>query len=133
MISAVLLVVYTLAVARVTRLVTADKLTEGPRERLIVFLWRRSMMPTARAAIAAGTCTNGVWGCADAWARRARADDAEPPLLVYLLTCPWCVSVYVAALVAPVVYWWGDKPWFLVPAMALAMSHVTGLLAKMGD
>lgn len=111
MISATLLLVYALAVARVTRLITADRITETPRERFEAALWRR-------------------------FAPHVPVHDrehAEPPLAVYLLSCPWCVSVYVAAVAAPIVYWWGDSPWFVVPALALAFSHVTGLLAKWGN
>lgn len=113
MISGVLLVVYALAVARVTRLVTADKITDVPRERLKARLWRRAVKdPTLLRLMLADP-------------------QAEQPKLVYLLTCPWCVSVYVAAVAAPLAYWWGDHPALLVPALALAFSHVTGLLAKM--
>lgn len=108
MISATLCVVYALAVARFTRLVTADKLTEAARERLLDRLWRRyaPMVPASDR------------------------DRAVPPLPVYLLTCPWCVSVYVAAPAAVIAYFWPLAPWFLLPALLLAFSYVTGLLAQ---
>lgn len=100
--------VYALAVARVTRIVTSDRITEGPRERLAAALWRR-FKPVVPP---------------DDW------DVAEPPLAVYLLRCPWCVSIYVGAAAAPIAYFWGALPVFLIPALALAFSHVTGLLAQ---
>lgn len=55
-----------LAVARLTRLVTADEATRRPRDRALEW--------------AAGTAE-----------RRAH------PQLAYLLTCPWCVSPWLAA------------------------------------
>ena len=60
-------------------------------------------------------------------------DGAEPPLPVYLITCPWCVSIYVGAVAAPLVYFWGSSPWLLVPALALAFSYATGFLAQLGE
>lgn len=108
MLPAAVMLVYALAVARVTRLVTSDRITEAPRERLAAALWRRykPIVPPADR------------------------DVAEPPLAVYLLRCPWCVSIYVAAVAAPIAYLWGSNPIFLIPALALAFSHVTGLLAQ---
>ena len=115
MLPVVIVLVYALAVARVTRLINADRVTQRPRDWLTLRLWKRY---------------TGDWSAA----AHALADPkAEPPLSVYLLTCPWCVSIYVAAVVAPAAYWWGDRPWLLVPALALAFSHITGLLAKNGE
>ena len=112
---ALILFVYALAVARVTRLVTADRITQAPRDWLTLHLWHR---------------VTGDWNAA----HQAKADPkAEPPLSVYLLTCPWCVSIYVAAVATPVAYLWGERPWLFVPALALAFSHITGLLAKNGE
>lgn len=51
--------------------------------------------------------------------------------LSYLLTCPWCMSMWVAAPVVLTAYWHGTSPWYLIPAGALAASHVTGLLARL--
>jgi hypothetical protein len=81
--AAIILSVYALAVARVTRIITADKITEGLRGRVI------------------------------RWAdRRAGIDPADPfaptPLLSYFVTCPWCVSIYVGAVAAGVLV--GRKP-----------------------
>lgn len=115
MIPGLLFAVYALAVARLTRLIAADKLTEPLRERVQMKLWDR----------VTGDRTVTLMAMSD--------PNADAPKLVYLLTCPWCVSVYVAAAAAPVVYWWGTAPIFFVPALALAFSHVTGLLAEMGD
>lgn len=85
------MLVYALAAARVTRLITDDAIFDAPRNALL-----------------------------------ARLPDGSK--LAYLLVCRWCASVYVAAVAAPVAYWWGEQPWFLVPALALAFSHITGQL-----
>jgi hypothetical protein len=57
-------------------------------------------------------------------------EDGE---LVYLLHCPWCVSIYAGAGVA--VYGWllAGSAWFVVPAAALAASYITGFLADRTD
>lgn len=137
MLSAVIVFVYVLAVARVTRLITEDKLTEGPRRRLSVWLWARTIRADEAAQRMRSDAVRLLGRTLDE-ARRFMAYErldggAEPPLSVYLVSCPWCASIYVAAVAAPVAYWWGSEPWFLVPALALAFSHLTGLLAKIGD
>lgn len=85
-----LLVVYALAVHRLTRLVVADELTAGLRERILLRVQGR-------------------------------------PMLAYLVTCPWCISIWIAAawvllatLVPPVAWFAGA---------VLAFSTVAGLLA----
>lgn len=45
-----------------------------------------------------------------------------------LLACPWCLSVWVGAFVAPFAYFLGDSPWFVIPAALLTTSQVTGML-----
>lgn len=49
-----------------------------------------------------------------------------------LLTCQWCMSVWIAAVVVPVAALWGDRPLLLVPAGVLAASQVTGMLSDLG-
>lgn len=110
---ALTLAVYALAVARVTRLITADRITEAPRRWLVVRLWARTL-PFSDAREEAG---------------RRFAAGGVPPLGAYLVTCPWCVSTYVGIVAAPLWYWAGSSPWLLVPAAALALSYVTGFLA----
>lgn len=96
----VLLVVYALAVARVTGLITTDAITEPIRDRIIAGL-----------------------------------DDRPRTLgahITTLITCPWCASVWVAAVAAPLVWFWGDSPIMLVPALGLAFSQVTGAISDLG-
>lgn len=128
------LVVYALAVARVTRLITSDKITETPRRWIAIRLWARSITPeVARQKLTRWVEAHGLASARRQIARERYDDEALPPLSVYLLTCPWCVSVYVGAVAAPLVWFVGNSPWLLVPALALAFSYVTGLLAKIGE
>lgn len=94
-----LVVVYALAVARLTGLIVADEITRPVRDGVL-----------------------------------ARLDDgrAAHRSLATLISCPWCVSVYVGAAAAPVVLWWGENPMFLLPALALAFSQVAGMVSDLG-
>lgn len=86
-----------LATARITRLITSDRLTQGPR------LWA------------------------------AEKTEERAPMLFYLITCDWCASVYVGAVVAGAWAAWADTLWFQAPALALGASYVTGFLAERTD
>lgn len=50
----------------------------------------------------------------------------------YLVTCPWCASVWLGAVAAPVLLTWGDSPWLFVPALALALSQIAGMFSNLG-
>jgi hypothetical protein len=95
-----LLLIYALAVARVTGLIVADSITEPARDRLTV--WLDDRPHTLGAAITT------------------------------LITCPWCVSIWVAFIASPLVWFFGEHPIMLVPAIALAFSQVTGMTASLG-
>lgn len=95
-----ILLIYALAVARVTGLVVADSITEPARDALIG--WLDDRPKTLGAAIAT------------------------------LITCPWCAGMWVSLVAAPLVWFLGESPWLLVPALALAFSQVTGMVASVG-
>jgi hypothetical protein len=97
---AVLLLIYALAVARVTGLIVADAITEPIRDWII-----------ARLDDAPGSA--GEW-------------------VATLITCPWCAGMWVSLVAAPLVWFWGDSPVMLIPALALAFSQVTGATANLG-
>jgi hypothetical protein len=100
MLDPVLLVVYALAVARVTGLVTTDTITEPARDAVIGWL-----------------------------------DDRPRTLGAFvskLITCPWCASIWLAAVAAPLVWFWGEHPLLIVPALALAFSQITGMVSDLG-
>lgn len=90
------IVLTVLAIARVTRLVTSDRITEAPRN----FLLRKLLV------------------------RRPES------LTAYLIVCSWCSSVYVGAAAAGAWYAWGATMWYQAAVLALAASHVTGVLAS---
>ena len=102
----VTLVVYVLAAMRATGLITADQLTAALRARVIEWLW---LTPDS-AADPTGWRKYGT----------------------YLLTCSWCVSIYVGAVAAVVWYTVGNNPVLFVIALALAFSQVTGMLSDVG-
>lgn len=95
-----LLLIYALAVARVTGLIVADTITEPIRDRIVGWL-------------------DDTPGSAGEW-------------FASLITCPWCAGMWVSLVAAPLVWFWGDSPVMLVPALALAFSQVTGATANLG-
>lgn len=94
------LLIYALAVARVTGLIVADSITEPIRDAILV-----------------------------------RLDDRPATLgafLAKLIECPWCAGMWVSLAAAPLVWFFGDSPVMLIPALALAFSQATGMTANAG-
>lgn len=56
--------------------------------------------------------------------------ERVPDRVGVLLSCPWCMSVWISVPVAWVAYEHGGSGWFLVPALALSASAVAGFLAE---
>lgn len=54
-----------------------------------------------------------------------------PEKLAYLIGCPWCASMWVAAPVAWVAVEHGHRAPVAVALVALAASHLTGLAARL--
>lgn len=50
-----------------------------------------------------------------------------------MVTCPWCLSIWMSAAVAVLAWHFGETVWFVVPAMALTASHFTGLVMTKGE
>lgn len=93
-----------LATARITRLVTTDKIVEGPRLRLQFAFearWERKNAPNLEE-----------WGSK----------------LAYLLGCDWCASIWIAPLVTIATMQVTSVP--LPVLTALTASMLTGLLAS---
>lgn len=114
------LTIYVLAAARLTRLINFDKITDPLR-----------LIPARRAetakTLAYEASSAGQSARADLYSRRQ-----DRWLTVYEFAgCPWCVGFWVslAGAVIPVaIVGW---PWWSVIAVALAASHVIGLLAPL--
>lgn len=62
--------------------------------------------------------------------------DDRPATLGYwvgkLITCPWCAGVWVSAVAAPLIWWHGNNPWLLIPALALAVAQFVGMTSQIG-
>lgn len=92
------LVIYALAVARVTTLITSDEITHDARRWLVRKLPLRG------------------------WANWVE----------YLITCPWCASIWIAAIAAPLIYFHPGSPWLQLPALIFAFSQVAGMTSDLG-
>lgn len=55
------------------------------------------------------------------------------PFVGALVTCPWCLSVWLAPAVAGVAVAWPDNRVILAGLVALSASAVTGMLARFFD
>lgn len=131
---AFLFAVYALAVARVAVLITEDRITEAPRTALIKRIRERAaerLVDKARYEVTEGGSRH-TWD--DAMERDLRAiyrRDVDP-YAEYLLSCQWCIGMWLSFAAAPAWYFLGDSPWFLIPACALAFSYVAGKLSQFG-
>ena len=84
-----------LAVDRLVRLVTADRLTLGPRAAVIRWAYRHRDRYPLQAA------PQPRDGYPEDWVHRV-ALDPDPPLLAYGVTCRWCASMWAATAAAVV-------------------------------
>jgi len=105
---ALTLVLYTLAVARLTTIITTDEISRPARQALV---------------------------------RRFDPFNRLHRWIVYLLGdaddqtangCPWCVSIWVGLLSAPLIVTVPTSPYLLVPVIGLAASQVTGMISRIG-
>ncbi len=115
-----------LATYRLTKLVTDDQITAGLRDKVIEWAYERESCgreTVAAVAEQAGidVLTPGAWA-------EVVANDPDPPKLAYLVTCPYCASVWLAAgvvlarRVAP-------RAWRPL-AEVLALSALAGLTSE---
>lgn len=127
--SLIVLIVWFLAVARVTRLINADTILDRPR------LWLAGRAVDARAdATEADQLGQAVrFVLLD---RRAKRWETA----LAFTQCPWCVGMWLALLSAwapMILLSWFARPWYLdvvvYLALALAASHVVGLFARFAD
>lgn len=145
-------IAFCLAVYRLSLLVTADRITKGPRDALLRRLERpdhRLERQTVDERRGIRTWLECVCSCGHRIAAAPdgpdtpqqvrlafeahldeHADEIAHPLLADLLDCPWCVSVYVGIPAAwATVSWSSGWGWWVI-AGGLAASAVSGFLAE---
>lgn len=105
---ALTVVLYVLAVARITTLVTLDEISRPVRKALV-----RRFDPSRRL---------------HRWVVYLLGDAEDETAN----GCPWCVSVWVGLLSAPAVWVASDSPYVLVPVLGLAASQATGMIFQVG-
>lgn len=114
------LAVDALAVHRLTRLATADTITEGPRravvEALVELKQQHRLSPDQADAVDAAEVV---------------ALTQDPPKLAQLLTCRWCAGVWVAGGVV-VARRVAPRAWAPMSRM-LALASAGALLAGLED
>lgn len=115
-----ILIVYVLAVARITRLINYDTVLDWAR----LFVARR-----AGSALAAAEEAEA----ADQWTVAAlhRKRQARWNILLEFLGCPWCVGMWAALGGAVVVVSILGWPWLTFLPLGLACSYLVGLAAPL--
>jgi hypothetical protein len=120
---ALALLVDALAAYRLTRLVTADTITEPARGAIIERAYRADRV-THREGVSLVAEPGGTWS-------EVALNDPEPPKLAELVTCRWCAGMWVSLGVVAARR--------LVPrawrplADTLALSAAAALLARLED
>ncbi|WP_414167162.1 DUF1360 domain-containing protein [Streptoverticillium reticulum] len=95
--------------ARLTRLVAQDTLLAPWREKLVRAAHRRSETAAGRAV------------------------RCVMQLAAEIVHCTWCASVWVAAVVTVVAYYFADNAAVRILAVLFTLSYLTGLLATWLD
>jgi len=116
------LVVYTLAVMRLTRLINADTILDRPRLAI-----------AARAKAARKEADE-----ATAYGQNARAETYHRKMTrwnkaMYFVQCPWCVGMWLVLTTAWVPLYVPENPVARYLAVALAASHLIGVCARFAD
>lgn len=145
-------VVTMLVVYRLTMLVVADELTEPWREKIIDRYIHPAHELTHRPEAGApdvisgrgfafvAVCRCGMSWTGDNWSdvmseanghtNEHRGEQTTGPKWLVLLDCPWCASFWIACPVTWSAWCFGERGWWMVPALAFAGSAVTGIIAS---
>lgn len=126
----VVLIVWFLAVARVTRLINADSILDPPR------LWIAGEAVAAREDANIARADGREVGNNQRLHRRATRWEK----LLAFVQCPWCVGMWAALLSAwapMMLLTWFSRPWYLdvvvYLGLSLACSHLVGVCARFAD
>lgn len=111
-----------LSAYRLTRLITADTILDGPRDALVK--WSYGRRPNKPAPDLFDSRLPGEWST-------AAMDDPHAPKLATLVTCRWCSGAYVAAAVV-IARRRFPRQWAPI-AEALALSAGAALIAGLED
>jgi hypothetical protein len=127
-----------------TMLVVADRITERPREWVLTRISghgyvRRAATVNTPSDVLAYQCACSLWfdsagelidHVSDAREQlRQEIPQTKVALLLYLVRCPWCASVYLAGPVLWSAWCFGDRAWWFIPAAALTARAVAGTWA----
>lgn len=131
-----------------TMLVTADRITERPREWVLTKVsghgYRSRAIKTGEVPGAVGETLAYACACSR-WfdttgdlldhvdeARdqlRQEIPQTKLAMWLYLVRCPWCASIYLAGPVLWSAWCFGGRGWWFIPAAALTARAVAGTWA----
>lgn len=57
-------------------------------------------------------------------------EDSKPATLI---ECPFCASIWIAAIITPLGYFLGHTPFFVIPAVLLTVSYIYAITASWVD
>lgn len=114
-----ILAIYVLAVARLTRLINADTILDRPRVAIAAKAHDYQNILAARRATEDAPKTIAYWeGCARRWSTA-----------LYFVQCPWCVGLWLTLATAWIPLWYSCNPVARYVGVALAASHLIGVFA----
>lgn len=111
-----------LAAYRLTRLITADTVLDGPRDAVVK--WSYARRPNKPAPDLFDSRLPGEWSA-------AAIEDPDAPKLATLITCRWCSGVWISFAVVAARRLF-PRAWPPI-AEALALSVGAALLAGLED
>jgi Protein of unknown function (DUF1360) len=118
-----ILVIYALAVARITRLINGDTILDRPR------LWiaaREKQHREVADAIKIDPSQVKTLEYHESIARRWST-------ALYFVQCPWCVGMWLTLATAWIPLWYADNAVARYLGVALAASHLIGVFAFAAD
>lgn len=114
-----ILVVYALAIARLTRLINVDTILDRPRVALAAReKHHRAIAHSLQADMKQGELQEHHLAIAGRWSTA-----------LYFVGCPWCVGLWLTLATAWLPIWYADNSAARYLGVALAASHLIGVFA----